>query len=160
MTIRHATPADLADLAAIEAACFPPAEAASAASFAARLAVFPNHFWLVEQDGTVIGFLNGAVLDSQTIPDSCYENAHCHNPSGAYQAVFGINTLPHYRKQGIGGKMLAAMIDTARAEGRKGCILTCKDALRPFYESFGFVWQGASASTHGGAAWNDMLLLF
>ena len=50
MLIRTATPADLDAVAAIEAECFPAAEAAGRASLARRLAVYPNHFWLL-QDG-------------------------------------------------------------------------------------------------------------
>lgn len=160
MNIRHATMADLQAISAIEAACFPPLEAASAESFAARLAVFPNHFWLVEQDGALVGFINGAVIDQDVIDDQCYTHARCHNPQGAYQAVFGINTLPQYRKQGVGKAMLQALIAQAKEEGRKGCILTCKDYLVHYYASFGFQSQGVSASTHGGAQWNDMLLAF
>ncbi|WP_409970010.1 GNAT family N-acetyltransferase [Bengtsoniella intestinalis] len=160
MNIRTATLADLEAVAAIEAACFPPAEAASKESFAQRLEIFPDHFWLVEQDGVLVGFLNGAVIDSDVIPDACYHDANRHNPNGAYQTVFGINTLPQYRKQGIGGAMLHAMIDAAKKEGRKGCILTCKDTLKGYYESFGYVSKGRSASTHGGAEWNDMILEF
>ncbi len=159
LVIRNATLADLDALAMIEAACFPAAEAASKESFAKRLAVFPDHFWLIEQGGEVVAFLNGAVLDDTVIDDSCYENANCHNPDGAYQALFGINTLPAYRKQELGRKMLNALIDTARREGRTACILACKDALKPYYESFGYVCMGRSASTHGGAAWNDMILM-
>lgn len=160
MIIRTATMADLDAVTAIEAACFPPAEAATRESFAQRLAVFPNYFWLVEQDGELVGFLNGAVIDTDIIDDHCYHDIACHNPKGAYQTVFGINTLPQYRKQGIGGAMLHAMIDTAKQEGRKGCILTCKDKLKGYYESFGYVSKGRSASTHGGAEWNDMILAF
>ncbi len=160
ITIRTATAADLAAVAAIEAACFPPAEAATAESFAARLAIFPQYFWLAEQEGVLIGFLNGAVIDTDVIADECYHDASCHRPQGQYQTVFGINTLPDYRKQGVGGLLLGAMIDTARAEGRKGCILTCKDYLKDYYASFGFACKGRSASTHGGAVWNDMILIF
>ncbi len=160
MNIRNATLADLDAIAAVEATCFPAAEAASKESFAARLAVFPDHFWLCEVDGVLAGFVNGAVLDAETIADCCYEHATCHNPDGTYQALFGVNTLPEYRKQGIGAAMLTAMIDTARAEGRKGCILACKDHMIHYYAALGFVCRGASASCHGGAAWNDMILLF
>lgn len=160
MNIRTATLADLDAVSAIEAACFPPAEAADKESFATRLERFPSHFWLVEQDGELVGFLNGAVIDDDIIDDACYHDAACHNPNGAYQTVFGINTLPQYRKQGVGGLMLRAMIETAKQEGRKGCILTCKDTLKGYYESFGFVSKGRSASTHGGAQWNDMILKF
>ncbi len=159
-TLRAATAADLDAIAAIENACFPAAEAASRDSFAQRLAVFPAHFWLVEQGGALVGFLNGAVLEGEVIDDACYHDANCHNAGGAFQAVFGINTLPEHRKQGIGGMMLRAMIADAKAQSRKGCILTCKDSLRAYYESFGFVCMGRSASTHGGAVWNDMILRF
>ena len=48
MQIRTATPADLAAVTAVEAACFPPAEAAGEADFAARLNAYPEHFWLLE----------------------------------------------------------------------------------------------------------------
>ena len=47
MEIRRATPADCADITALEASCFPPAEAASYESFAARLAAFPDRFYLL-----------------------------------------------------------------------------------------------------------------
>ncbi len=57
-----------------------------------------------------------------------------------------------HRKKGIAARLLQRMIEEARARGRKGVALACKNALRPYYERFGFVWQGAS--------WNDMLLLF
>ena len=50
MRIRTATPADAAALAAVEAACFPPAEAATAAEIADRLAHYAGHFWILEED--------------------------------------------------------------------------------------------------------------
>ena len=44
MRIRTAEQADLKALAAVEALCFPPAEAAGEDTLAGRLAVYPNHF--------------------------------------------------------------------------------------------------------------------
>ena len=44
ITIRTATLADLDAIAAVEAECFPPAEAASRESFAARLSSYASHF--------------------------------------------------------------------------------------------------------------------
>ena len=52
MHIRTATMADLAAITAVEAACFPAAEAATKADFQARLAVYPDHFWLLEDGDT------------------------------------------------------------------------------------------------------------
>ena len=47
MRIRHATLDDATAIASVEAACFPAAEAASEREVRARLAVYPNHFWLM-----------------------------------------------------------------------------------------------------------------
>lgn len=160
MIIRTADAADLAAIAAVEAACFPAAEAATKADFAARLAVYPNHFWLLEEDGTLISFIDGMVTDEPFLRDEMYENAALHNESGAWQMIFGVNTLPAYRRQGCAGRVMERVIADARAQGRRGCVLTCKAALVHFYETFGYVNEGRSTSTHGGAEWYDMRLTF
>lgn len=157
-TIRPATIEDLEIVSAIEKACFPPKEAASIERFEARLKVFPEYFWLVEKENVMVGFINGPVINQNIIDDEMYADASCHKEDGAWQTVFGINTLPEYRKQGIGTLMLETLIACGRDKGRKGCVLTCKDYLLPYYESFGFISMGESASSHGGAKWNDMVL--
>ena len=161
MQIRTATPADLAAVTAVEAACFPPAEAAGEADFAARLNAYPEHFWLLEaDDGTLVSLVDGMVSDEPTLRDEMYENAALHNEHGAWQMIFGVNTLPRYRRRGYAGQLLRRAIEDARSQGRKGCVLTCKEALVHYYETFGFVSEGRSQSTHGGAVWYDMRLTF
>lgn len=153
--------ADLAAVAAVEGACFPAAEAATEKDFAARLAVYPNHFWLLEEDdGTLVSFVNGLVTDEPLLRDEMYADASLHNEHGVWQMVFGVNTLPQYRRQGLAGQVLERVIADARAQGRKGCVLTCKDKLIHYYEKFGFQNEGVSASTHGGVVWYDMRLTF
>ena len=153
--------ADLAAVAAVEGACFPAAEAATEKDFAARLAVYPNHFWLLEEDdGTLVSFVNGLVTDEPLLRDEMYADASLHNEHGAWQMVFGVNTLPQYRRQGLAGQVLERVIADARAQGRKGCVLTCKDKLIHYYEKFGFQNEGVSASTHGGVVWYGMRLTF
>ena len=161
MHIRTASIADLAAVAAVEGACFPAAEAATEKDFAARLAVYPNHFWLLEEDdGTLVSFVNGLVTDEPLLRDEMYADASLHNEQGAWQMVFGVNTLPQYRRRGLAGQVLERVIADARAQGRKGCVLTCKDKLIHYYEKFGFQNEGVSASTHGGVVWYDMRLTF
>ena len=161
MHIRTASMADLAAVAAVEGACFPAAEAATEKDFAARLAVYPNHFWLLEEDdGTLVSFVNGLVTDEPLLRDEMYADASLHNEHGAWQMVFGVNTLPQYRRRGLAGQVLERVIADARAQGRKGCVLTCKDKLIHYYEKFGFQNEGVSASTHGGVVWYDMRLTF
>lgn len=160
MEIRTATMADLPRVAAVEAACFPAAEAATEAEFAARLAVYPNHFWLLEQDGELISFINGMVSDEPDLRDEMYADASLHNEAGAWQMIFGVNTMPQYRRQGMAARVMERVIADAKAQGRKGCVLTCKDRLVHYYETFGFRSEGASDSTHGGVVWYAMRLTF
>ena len=160
MTIRNATLEDLAALTAIEAACFPAAEAAKEEDFRRRLSVSPNHFWLLEQEGQIVSFVNGLVTDEEKLRDEMYENAALHNEQGAWQMIFGVNTLPQYRRQGLAGQVIRRCIDDARRQGRRGVVLTCKDRLVHYYETFGFVSEGVSQSTHGGVVWYDMRLTF
>lgn len=160
MTIRTATAADLRAVTELEAACFPAAEAATEADFAQRLAAYPHHFWLLEKNGRLISFIDGLVTDEPILRDEMYENAALHNEDGAWQMIFGVNTLPAYRRQGCAGRLMERVIADARAQGRKGCVLTCKAALVHYYEKFGYVSEGRSDSTHGGAEWYDMRLTF
>ena len=160
MRIRTAALEDLAAVTAVEAACFPAAEAATRDEFAARLAVYPNHFWLLEEDGRLVSFINGLVSDEPTIRDEMFADAAFHNERGAWQMVFGVNTLPEYRRRGLAGEVMRQVIADARSQGRKGCVLTCKDRLVHYYETFGYRSEGVSASTHGGAVWYDMRLTF
>ena len=55
---------------------------------------------------------------------------------------------------------LRQAITDARAQGRKGLVLTCKETLVHYYAKFGFVNEGVSGSTHGGVVWYQMRLKF
>lgn len=161
MRIRTAVMEDLAAVTAVEAACFPPNEAAKEADFAARLAVYPGHFWLLEdEDGTLVSFINGMATDEPLLRDEMYENAALHQEDGAWQMIFGVNTIPAYRRQGCAARVMERVIADARACGRKGCVLTCKEELIHYYKTFGFHSEGVSQSTHGGVVWYDMRLTF
>lgn len=107
-----------------------------------------------------MGFVNGGVTDEPHLPDEMYHDISLHNPDGAYQTVFGLNVLPQYRRQGIAEMLMKALIQSARQEGKKGVILTCKDHMIHYYEKFGFVCHGRADSCHGNAVWNDMRLIF
>lgn len=153
--------ADLEAVSALEEICFPPAEAARREDFAKRLEVYPDHFWLLEaEDGTLVSFINGMATDEPLLRDEMYENAALHRENGAWQMIFGVNTHPEYRRQGCAARVMERVIADARASGRRGCVLTCKQELVPYYERFGYYSEGVSQSTHGGAVWYDMRLTF
>lgn len=158
--IRQATMQDLDAVAAIEAAAFPPAEAASKERFRGRMEVYGSHFFLLWVGDKAVGVVDGMVTDSPTIHDDMFEDPTLHNEKGQWAAVFGLAVLPAYRRHGYAAKLMQKFISQAREQGRRGCILTCKQRLIPYYEKFGYVNQGVSRSVHGGATWFDMTLTF
>ena len=160
MNIRHATLEDLDILDKVENECFPPNEAASRKALEGRLKVYPNHFWLLEDDGKVVSFVNGMVTDLPDLCDEMFDDPQMHQKDGAWQMIFGVNTIPAYRKQGCAGQLLERAIAEAREQGRKGLVLTCKDKLVHYYAKFGFVSEGVSQSEHGGVIWYQMRLTF
>ena len=108
----------------------------------------------------LIGFVDGMVTDKADLSDDLYAQASLHDENGAWQMVFGVNTLPEYRRRGVAAALLKQAIADAKAQDRKGLVLTCKDKLVHYYAKFGFVSEGVSESTHGGVVWYQMRLTF
>lgn len=163
MFIRTATIDDLAQVTAVETACFLPAEAATEAEFKERLHFYGDHFWLLFGDMTeakLIGFVDGMVTDLEDLTDEMYEKAAMHQENGQWQMIFGLNTLPEYRCQGYAGILVEQVIAAAKEQGRQGVVLTCKEQLVHYYAKFGFVDEGISASTHGNVVWHQMRIKF
>ena len=160
MMIRTATMADLPAIAQLGAVCFPAAEAATEASFARRLEAYPNHFWVLMNGETIVSFVNGLVTNEPDLQDEMYDNAALHDENGAWQMIFGVDTIPVYRCQGCAERLLRHVIREARTQGRNGLVLTCKEPLLHYYGKFGFVNEGISQSTHGDVRWYQMRLTF
>lgn len=156
MKIRTATMEDLNTIVRIEATCFPSAEAADEESFRKRLEAFSECFWLLEENGEIIGFVNGMVTDCADLMDEMYEDASMHDKNGAWQMVFGLDVIPEYRKQGCAAMLMEHLLKNAENQGRKGVVLTCKERLIHYYEKFGFQNEGISKSVHGNVVWYQM----
>ena len=160
MNIRTATLQDIDQIAAVEKECFPAAEAATKEEFEQRLSHYADHFWLMFEDDTLIAFVDGMVTDQEDLTDEMYEKADLHEEQGDWQMIFGVNTVPAYRRRGLAEQLLKRAIADAKAQGRKGLVLTCKDKLIHYYAKFGFENEGVSESTHGDVVWNQMRLTF
>jgi len=160
MKLRIATLTDLDVITDLEQTCFPPNEAASRHAFIQRLQSFPNHFWVLEINGTLAGFINGMVTNNEMIIDEMFANARLHDDDGTWQSVFGLAVAPAFRKQGHAARLIRHLIEKAKTEARLGVTLTCKEHLVPYYEKFGFTDRGISASVHGGEIWHDMIIRF
>ena len=86
MEIRNATMDDLPAISAVEAACFPAAEAATAEEW---LAHYADHFWLLFEDGQLAAFVDGFCTDTPDLTDAMYADASLHDENGAWQMIFG-----------------------------------------------------------------------
>lgn len=160
MNIKYATTEDITAIAEVEAECFPPTEAATEEEFIERIRYYGNHFWLMYEAEKLIAFVDGFVTDEADLTDEMYEKAEMHNENGAWQMIFGVDTIPEYRCRGCAATLLNHVIGEAKAQGRKGLVLTCKDRLVHYYAKFGFVSEGVSGSTHGNVVWYQMRLRF
>ena len=92
--IRTATLADLDAVTAVEAACFPAAEAATRAELAERLAHYGDHFWLMLDGDRLIAFVDGMVTDRADLTDDLYADASLHDARGAWPVSYTHLTLP------------------------------------------------------------------
>lgn len=157
--IRQAALSDLDAVTSVESACFPPAEAATKEAFAARLAAFPESFFVAEAENhQLIGLINGCCTTTPVLEDRLYEPDCPHSTENPWQTVFGLAVLPQFQHQGIARALMQHLIAVCRQRGKSGIILTCKAEKIGFYESFGFICRGISESSHGGAVWYDMVL--
>lgn len=156
ITIRNATTDDLDEIARIEGLCFPKEEAATKESFAGRLLNYPEHFWLLFEDDLLISFIDGFVTNERNLKDEMYDSPDMHDETGDWQMIFGINTIPEYRRRGHASELIKHVIKEAKAQGKKGVVLTCKEKLIPFYEKHGFINEGISSSVHGNTVWYQM----
>ena len=69
MRVTHAVPADVPALAALEALCFPAAEAASEETLRGRVQAYGNHFYLLHDRETLVSFIDGLCTDQPDLTD-------------------------------------------------------------------------------------------
>ena len=86
MEIRTATMNDLDAVAAVEAECFPVAEAATKEEFAERIKYYGDHFWLLFDGERLVSFVDGMVTDQEDLTDDLYENAQKHDEAEALRS--------------------------------------------------------------------------
>lgn len=77
------------------------------------------------------------VTDKKDLTDEMYEKAEIHE-EGAWQMIFGVSTLPAYRRNGYAEKLIRYVINDARAQDRTGIVLTCKEPLFTIMRSLVF----------------------
>ncbi|MHC5228378.1 GNAT family N-acetyltransferase [Enterococcus sp. LJL99] len=157
MIIRHAVEEDLNQIIKIEQECFLEEEAASKDAFIERLSIISDSFFVAEEDGKILGYINGPVIDAEFITDDLFETIQKNPVSGGYQSVLGLAVSKEYQHQQIASQLLDTLYQSACVNQRKTVTLTCKEELIPFYKKNGYENLGLSASTHGGQRWYNLV---
>lgn len=67
--------------------------------------------------GTLIAFVDGMVTDRADLTDDLYADASLHDAHGAWQMIFGVNTLPDYRRHGYADSFSSAPLPTPARRG-------------------------------------------
>lgn len=159
-TIRNAKLTDLDRIQQIEIGCFPKEEAASRKALKERIEHFSEGFIVLEVDGHIVGFINGIAISTEKIEDVMFEKTGMyHNMDNKNLAIFGVDVDTQYQGMGYSKLLMNAYINRAKENGRYKIILTCKEHLLDYYKSFGYILEGESKSSHGGAMWYDMSLV-
>jgi len=165
IALRTVTAADTDRCHALEMACFEPSEAASRETIQQRQEVFPEGFLVLERmaagvdEGEVVAFLNSVASHQPDPADEDLKKLVGHDPAGAHLVILSVAVRPDLQGQGLSRPLLERFISWARAEEKETILLLCKANLIPYYQKFGFVDRGPSASTHGGYAWHEMALV-
>lgn len=158
--IRKANLDDLEQISELEKICFPKSEAATKDILKKRLGKYSDYFFVLVISGQIVSMVNGMVTDETDLLDEMYSDESLHNVNGEWQMIFGVDTHPEYRNNGLAAAVLKAFINNARNEKRRGVVLTCKEKLIHYYEKFGFVNEGISGSVHGNTTWYQMRIKF
>lgn len=152
--IRKGKADDAADLADVETACFPPAEAATAEEIAARLSVYPSHFFLLYADGILTGFIDGMVTNEKDLRDEMYADASSMMKRGLADDIRAEHT-PILSETWSCRPPHRSHERRREKQGREGIVLTCKEELIHYYAKFGFENEGKSNSSHGNVTVPD-----
>ncbi len=106
--------------------------AATIEEFSDRIRYYGNHFWLMSDREKLIAFVDGFVTNEPDLTDEMYEKASMHDENGAWQMIFGVNTIPSYRRA-------ADPVRNRHCPGT-GTERTCADLQRPVNSVLCKVW--------------------
>lgn len=155
-TIRNVKTEDLPDLVVIENLCFTKEEAATKESFEKRIELISDSFFVAEEDGVLVGLVNGPVINYEFITDDLFGEIQVNPASGGHQTILGLAVSPTFQKRGVASSLLAHMEKEATAKKRETITLTCQEHLIPYYENHGYHNFGVSSSEHGGILWYNL----
>ncbi len=155
--MRNVQQTDLEKICKIENEGFSKQEVATKQALMERMKMIPDTFIVAEQQGEVIGYVNGPIIPNPYITDDLFEQIETNPSKGGFQSVLGLVVSKQARNQGIARILMDRLEKLVRENERQGITLTCKQDLIPFYEKLGFANHGISESEHGGVCWYNMV---
>lgn len=156
LNIRNVKMDDLQEVVDVENLCFIDTEAATIEAFIKRIQYTSDSFFVAEEDGVIVGIVNGPVIEKEFITDDLFSESKENPSSGGHQSVLGLAVSPQYQGRGIASSLLTHLEKEAKGKNRETVTLTCKERYVPFYEKLGYVNRGLSESEHGGVTWYNM----
>jgi ribosomal protein S18 acetylase RimI-like enzyme len=156
LKIRNVKIEDLSQLVAVEHLCFSKEEAATREAFEKRIRFIPDSFYVAEENGEIVGLINGPVIETAYITDDLFNTIKKNPAAGGHQSILGLAVHPQFQKHGIASKLLKHLEREARLKNRQTITLTCKENLIGYYERHGYLNNGISSSKHAGEKWYNM----
>lgn len=144
----------------LERACYSAEAAATPEAFAFRLRYFPDYFLSAWDGERLHGLACGIRTDESDCGSDGIKGDHPPERDGRNLCVLSVAVDPENRRNGIGERLMQALVTQARADRLDGVILMCERHLIRFYERMGFNCSGVSPSRHGGIEWHEMKLAF
>lgn len=156
--IRQVRNEDLDACYEIESKCFSKSEAASKENIKKRMHIYPEGFYIAEINGNIVGMINSSIINKDDLSDEKIKSMCEHVNNGENLVIISLLVNPEYQRKGISRRLIQKVIDEAKHQNKKNILLLCKDHLIDFYKKYGFKHKCISASNHGGAQWNEMIL--
>ena len=157
-SIRVVEERDLDRCFEIESSAYEGDEAASKSKILSRIRTYPDGFIVLEQDSHVVGFINCGACHEVNLSDEKFKELVGHDPEGKHIVIMSVAVHPNYQKNGYARELMMHFIEHMRSLEKVEIHLICQTELIKFYQQFGFQYDKASDSEHGGLSWHEMSL--
>lgn len=155
---RLAIPADADRCFEIESSAFDAGAAATRDKIARRIATYPQGFLVLEVASETVGFVNSGCAREVDLADADFKDLRGHAPDAPNVVVLSVAVDPAHQHRGHATALMREFVARMNAAGKRSIHLICRDHHVGLYQAMGYAHVGPSASTHGGARWQEMAM--
>lgn len=154
--IRMVKPEDIDRCVEIEQISYQGDEAANKEKILKRILTYPQGFILIEENNTVIGFINSGATDKVDLSDEAFKELTGHDSNGKHIVIMSVVVHPDFQKKGYANLLMHSFIEQMKSIKKQSIHLICQTHLIAMYQKQGFSYEAQSLSNHGGMKWHDM----